>query len=142
VTIQLMAEECDAGDILFSEETPIGECEDASSLHDRLRDMGAALLQKTVRALAGGSAVPVPQDRSKATFAPILRKDDGFIDLSRPAIENERLIRAMTPWPGAALNGLKIHKACLAEDGRLKLLEVQAPGKRKMSYNEYLRGVR
>lgn len=151
VTAQRMAEECDAGDILLSESTPIGEREDAASLHDRLRDMGAALLQETVRAIAGGTAKPVPQDHAKATYAPILRKEDGVIDLSRPAREVDCLIRAMTPWPGAALDGLKIHKArpvtngsgprfIVCKDGILELLEVQAPGKKRMSAEDYFRG--
>jgi methionyl-tRNA formyltransferase len=142
VTTMMMAEECDAGDILMMESTPVGSREDAVSLHDRLRDMGAALLVKTVHAIAGGTAARVPQDHAKATFAPILRKEDGIIDPGRPAGETDRLIRAMTPWPGATLNGLKIHKAQIAEDGTLELLEVQAPGKKRMSYEEYIRGVR
>jgi methionyl-tRNA formyltransferase len=143
VTAQFMAEECDAGDILFSESTAIGEREDTPSLHDRLRELGAALLQKTVRAIADGTAKPVPQDHSKATFAPILRKEDGSIDPNLPATEQDRLIRAMTPWPGATLNGLKIHRARLVTRGggeTLELLEVQAPGKKRMSAEEYFRG--
>ncbi|MCL2003539.1 MAG: methionyl-tRNA formyltransferase [Oscillospiraceae bacterium] len=153
VTTQRMAEECDAGDILLMKSTPIGENDDAVSLHDRLRGMGAALLQETVRALANGTVAPKPQDHAKATFAPILRKEDGAIDLSRPAAEIERLIRAMMPWPGASLDGLKIHKARLAasgggprfvvcgDGGILELLEVQAPGKKRMKAEDYFRGV-
>ncbi|MCL1807573.1 MAG: methionyl-tRNA formyltransferase [Oscillospiraceae bacterium] len=145
VTTQRMAEECDAGELLFSETTPIGDREDTPSLHDRLRELGAALLQKTVCALADGTAKPIPQDHAKATFAPILRKEDGIIDPALPAAEQDRLIRAMTPWPGATLNGLKIHRARLVPDGdgeRLELLEVQAPGKKRMSAEEYFRGQR
>jgi methionyl-tRNA formyltransferase len=136
-----MAEECDAGDILFGEATPVCERETFTTLHDRLRGMGAALLQKTIRAIAAGTAVPIPQDHTKATFAPILRKEDGAIDPSRPA-EAERLVRAMNPWPGAYLDGLKIHSAKLSDDGTLTLLEVQAPGKKRMSAEEYFRGRR
>jgi methionyl-tRNA formyltransferase len=142
VTTQRMTGEVDAGDILLQESTPIGADDTAATLHDRLRDMGAALLVKTIRAVFDGTVTPIPQDHSKATFAPILRKEDGVIDPSRPAAESERLIRAMTPWPGAVLNGLKIHKAGLSGDGLLELLEVQAPGKKRMSYQEYLRGQR
>jgi methionyl-tRNA formyltransferase len=141
VTTQLMAEECDAGDILYQEAILIGEQEDASSLHDRLQNTGAALLQKTVRAIACGAVIPVPQNHEKATYAPILRKEDGVIDPSLSAVEIDRLIRAMNPWPGATLNGLKIHRACLTGDGTLKLLEVQTPGKKRMSAEEYFRGV-
>jgi methionyl-tRNA formyltransferase len=160
VTAQLMAEECDAGDILSSKATPIGEREDAASLHDRLRDMGASLLQETVSAIADGTAKPVPQDHAKATFAPILRKEDGIIDLTRPVREIDCLIRAMTPWPGAVLDGLKIHQARVVlpscapnaplgpasrrcgDGGILELLEVQAPGKKRMDAEEFFRGQR
>jgi methionyl-tRNA formyltransferase len=136
----MMAEECDAGDILLAESTQIGEDEDAVSLHDRLRDMGAALLQKTIRNIE--TIKPIQQDHAKATFAPLLRKEDGIIDMTRPAIEIDRLIRAMTPWPGAVLDGIKIHRARVTELGELELLEVQAPGKKRMKAEDYFRGVR
>jgi methionyl-tRNA formyltransferase len=135
-----MCEECDAGDIYYSESIPIGADEGFPSLHDRLRDLGASLLVKTVAAIADGTAVPAPQDHTKATFAPILRKEDGLLDITRPAAELERLVRAMTPWPGATLDGLKVHKARVGGDGKLELLEVQAPGKKRMSAEEYFRG--
>ena len=152
VTTMKMAEECDAGDVYFSESIPIGKDEYASSLHDRLRDLGASLLVKTVAAIADGSAVAVPQDHSKATYAPILKKEDGYLDLSRPAVELERLVRAMNPWPGtrrvAGDNGahgaqdedLIVHKARVGDDGSFELLEVQAPGKKRMTAEEYYRG--
>ena len=152
VTAQRMAEACDAGDILFSDATPIRDRDDAPSLHDRLRDMGAALLQRTVRAISGGTATPISQDHEKATFAPILRKEDGILDLSRPANELDCLIRAMTPWPGAVWNDLKVHRARPADEGNgpqflrcgdggiLELLEVQAPGRKRMNAEEFFRG--
>ena len=154
VTTQLMAEEMDAGDILLLEEIPIGAEETAGELHDRLRDLGASLLQKTVRAIAGGSVKPVPQEHAKATFAPILKKEDGIIDTSRPAPEIDCLIRAMNPWPGAMLGTLKIHRARFVphgdgprfvrcgDGGVLELVEVQAPGARRMSAEDYFRGKR
>ncbi|MDR1668360.1 MAG: methionyl-tRNA formyltransferase [Oscillospiraceae bacterium] len=154
VTTQKMAEECDAGDILLREETPIGADETAGDLHDRLRDLGASLLQKTIRAIADGTANPAPQDHAKATYAPILKKEDGVIDLSRPAAEIGCLIRAMNPWPGAALGALKVHRARIVpggsgakyircgDGGVLELLEVQAPGGRRMSAEDYFRGAR
>jgi methionyl-tRNA formyltransferase len=139
VTTQRMAEECDAGDILLQSSTLIGEREDAASLHDRLRDMGAALLAETVRNIK--TIKPIVQDHAKATYAPILRKEDGAIDENRPAVEIDRLIRAMNPWPGAYIGNLKIHRACLSDD-KLQILEVQAPGKKRMGYEDYLRGIR
>jgi methionyl-tRNA formyltransferase len=153
VTTQLMAEECDAGDILLAESLEIGVSEDAPSLHDRLRDLGAALLVKTIEGVSNGTVKPAAQDHSKATCAPILRREDGVIDISRSAAETERLIRAMTPWPGAVLGDLKIHRAQTVESGVgerfitcgdggiLELLEVQAPGKKRMSAGDYFRGV-
>jgi methionyl-tRNA formyltransferase len=154
VTAMRMAEECDAGDILLAKATPVGEREDADSLRGRLRDMGAALLRETVRAIGDGSVKPVPQEHAKATYAPMLTKEDGIIDLSRPMIELDRLVRAVTPWPGAVWNGLRVHRARPAPqgapkgpqfltcgDGRvLELLEVQAPGKRRMGAEEFFRG--
>jgi methionyl-tRNA formyltransferase len=152
VTTMKMAEECDAGDIYFSESIPIGAEEDASSLHDRLRDLGASLLKKTVAAITGGTATATPQDHSKATYAPILRKEDGILDLTRPAEELVRLVRAMNPWPRCRLaaggygthgvqdGGLIVHKARVDENGEFELLEVQAPGKKRMSAEEYFRG--
>jgi methionyl-tRNA formyltransferase len=142
VTTMKMAEECDAGDVYFCESIPIGKDEYAPSLHDRLRDLGASLLVRTVSAIADGSAVAVPQDHSAATYAPILRKEDGYLDLSRSAVELERLVRAMNPWPGAMLDDLKVHKARVGEDGSFELLEVQAPGKKRMTAEEYYRGKR
>jgi methionyl-tRNA formyltransferase len=154
VTTQRMAEEMDAGDILFAEETPIGPDETAGELHDRLKEIGASLLQKTVKAIADGSVVPAPQDPGRVTFAPILTKADGIIDTAKPAEELRRLVRAMNPWPGAVHGTLKIHRARVVEagegpqcircgDGRvLELLEVQAPGGRRMTAADYFRGLR
>lgn len=160
VTTMYMAPELDAGDMIFSESTPVGERETAGSLHDRLRDIGAALLLRTVDAIARGNAPRVPQEHEKATFAPIIKKEDGRLDFARPARELDCLVRGMNPWPGAYAGSLKIHAAEVLDekaggrpgtvleggrvvcgDGRLlRLTEVQGPGGKRMPVADYLRG--
>lgn len=101
VTVQRMAEKIDAGDILLQEATPIGPRETAGELTDRLAALGARLVVQAVADVAAGRASPTPQDPSKATRAPMLRKEDGAIDWGREAGCLDRFVRAMAPWPGA-----------------------------------------
>src|SRR4051794_5675211 len=77
----------DTGDMLLKAETPIGAEEDALSLSARLAPMGANLLLRTLDGIADGSVVPVKQNAAEATYAPILKKEDGRIDWGRPATE-------------------------------------------------------
>lgn len=91
----------DTGDILLSQKIPIGANDTASSLHDRLADLGADVLMKTLDLLEVKKIKPIPQDHSLFTYAPKLQKKDGHIDWSMPAEKIERWIRAMIPWPGA-----------------------------------------
>ncbi len=101
VTTMMMDPGMDTGDILLQAETPIGEKETFATLHDRLALLGARLLSDTVAGLKTGSVSPKPQDSSKATYAPILKKEDGHIDWSNDAVYIDRLVRAFNPWPGA-----------------------------------------
>lgn len=101
VTTMRMDEGLDTGDILMAQTVPILPRETAETLHDRLADAGAALLVGTLRGIADKTVVPVPQDHSAATYAPMLQKKDGRIDWTRPADRIEAFIRGMTPWPGA-----------------------------------------
>ncbi len=101
VTTMMMDPGMDTGDILLQAETPIGEKETFATLHDRLALLGARLLSDTVADLKTGSVWPKPQDSSKATYAPILKKEDGHIDWSNDAVYIDRLVRAFNPWPGA-----------------------------------------
>ena len=101
VTIMEMAPQMDAGDVLAQEATPIGPRETTAALTERLATLGARLLAQTLDDLAAGRIQPIPQDHAKATLAPSLRKNDGAIDWKRPAADLDRLVRAMTPWPGA-----------------------------------------
>jgi methionyl-tRNA formyltransferase len=109
----------DTGDILLMEKTAIGPGETAASLHDRLSLIGAQTLIDTLDQLQRGTLTRTPQDPEEATYASILKKQDGEIDWSLPADQIERLIRGMTPWPGAFTFSdgmrLKIFKASVLE---------------------------
>ncbi len=101
VTTMMMDQGMDTGDILLTEKTDIKPDETAAELHDRLSKMGARTLIRTLQRLQDGSLVRMPQDHAQATYAPMLKKTDGEIDWSMPAERIERLIRGVTPWPGA-----------------------------------------
>ncbi|MEX0642339.1 MAG: methionyl-tRNA formyltransferase [Pirellulales bacterium] len=91
----------DAGPCLGQERTPIDPDEDAEQLEARLAEMGAALVIRVIDDLAAGTARPVEQDRSQASKAPRLKKEDGIIDWSRSAQEIKNQVRALRPWPRA-----------------------------------------
>lgn len=91
----------DTGDVVDSWETEIGPEETALELNPRLAAAGAELLVKTLAGLAAGSAKKIPQDNDKATYAPILKKEDGRIDWRKPAKEIHNQVRGLLPWPGA-----------------------------------------
>jgi methionyl-tRNA formyltransferase len=101
----------DTGDILDKWETAIGPDETAPELSLRLADAGATILLQTLSHLEHGEAIPVPQDSARATFAPILKKDDGRIDWQSPAQQIHNLIRGFQPWPGAhaVFRGQSLH---------------------------------
>jgi methionyl-tRNA formyltransferase len=101
VTTMLMDEGLDTGDILISSELKIAPDDTSDTLHDRLADLGADLLIQTLNAFKTGDINPISQDHSQATYAPMLKKNDGRINWERPANTLETFIRGMTPWPGA-----------------------------------------
>ena len=90
----------DTGPILEQLEIQIGADETAPELMARMGDAGAPLLIRTLRKLESGEIQPAPQDNALATFAPPLKKEEGLLDWSRPAIEIYNRIRAFDPWPG------------------------------------------
>jgi methionyl-tRNA formyltransferase len=92
----------DAGKIVAQVKTEIGRNETAGELHDRLSQLAAPLLIKTLEQIADGSAVYVEQDHSKATLAPKLKKSDGFLDFNTPAESVCKKILGLWPWPGAS----------------------------------------
>jgi methionyl-tRNA formyltransferase len=101
VTTMLIDEGLDTGPTLLARSTPIGPDETAAQLEPRLARLGADLLLETVRGLADGTLSPVPQDHSRATLAPLLKKEDGRIDWSAPAATVACRARGFHPWPGA-----------------------------------------
>lgn len=162
--------EIDTGDILLQEKIAIGDAETAGELHDRMKEIGAQLLVKTIDALEKGQLQAQPQVQAAAEkHAPKLFKEDGEIDWQQPAALIFNRIRGLSPYPTAftRLQGktLKIFKAEVikgnelaapgiylsdhktylkfaAADAYLSLLEVQLEGKKRMVIEEFLRGVR
>ena len=139
----------------------------AGSLTGKLSALGARLITSAMELIAEGKLVPVPQDSSRATLAPLLRKEHGVIDWNLPALEIHNRVRGLTPWPGAYgnLDG-KIIKIIGSEvaagsgepgklyqdddntltvgagSGRLRILTIQPEGKKPMTAAEFLRGHR
>jgi methionyl-tRNA formyltransferase len=97
----------DTGPVAASAETPIDDADTAGTLSARLAQMGAALAVETIPHIVDGSAVVVPQDHTRATLAPMLKKEDGWLDFSLPARDVSARARGVDPWPGpvAALDG-------------------------------------
>ena len=168
VTTMYLSSEMDAGDIIFSEETEIGEYETSGELYDRLKKLGAELLIKTVREIEAGCAPRTPQDETQATYVSMLDKSLSPLDFTKPARAVVKWVCGLQPWPvaSAELGGvvLKIYSARLTHhhteavpgsivstgkdgieiacgDGETVLLtEVQAPEKKRMPAEDYLRG--
>ena len=115
VTIMHMAETMDTGDIILTEEVVLAEDETAGSLHDKLAEIGGPLLVKAMNALETGRAPRIRQNEEEATHVKMLDKTMGNLDFSRPAVQLERFIRGLNPWPTAytRLEGkmLKLWKA-------------------------------
>jgi len=167
VTIMRMDPGVDTGPILTQRATPIRPDETAESLSKRLANLGAELLMETLPGYLSGEISPKPQDDSLATYAPMLKKEDGELDFNQTAVQLARRVRAFHPWPGAFThwNGkmLKIQRAHPVPDvsnvpgerlvhqglpafgtvkGILALDEVQPSGKKSMPGDVFLRGAR
>jgi methionyl-tRNA formyltransferase len=91
----------DTGDMLLQREIEIGPQETAPELAARMSESGAPIMAETLRGLAAGSIAPKPQEHAKASYAPMLKKEDGRIDWKRPAKEIYNRMRGFAPWPGA-----------------------------------------
>ena len=155
----------DTGDILLARETLIGPDETAAELAARLAPLGADLLVETLAGLQAGSIVPRRQDEALASYAPILRKEDGCIDWNLAAREVYNRVRGFVPWPGAYtwFRGQRLHvwkarpagcpvgpgtvlsvgRRLLAGcgDGEgLELLEVQLEGRKRVVAEAFLNG--
>ena len=182
VTTMQMNEGLDTGDILLTEKVKLDPKETGGSLFDRLSDVGAQLLVKTLEEAKAGTLKPQKQNEEEASYVKMIKKSFGELDFSKEADALERLIRGLNPWPSAFthLNGkmLKIWDADVytkeqaeaefpeystdfkgAEPGQivavlphtffigcgkdlLKVNEVQAEGKKRMTSDAFLRGSR
>jgi methionyl-tRNA formyltransferase len=169
VTIMLMDEGMDSGDILLQQETPLGATETFGQLHDRLAKQGAELLITAMQQVFAGTALRKPQDSAVVTFAPRLTKETGRINWQQSCADIVNLIRGLCPTPAAYtfLEGqaLKIFAAepkpelrkettgtigtdtscglsVAADDGYVMIKEVQLAGKKRLTINEFLRGYR
>ena len=164
VTSMYMAEELDAGDMILTKSTEIGMYETSGQLFERLAPLGAELLSETIDAIAAGTAPRVPQDDTLATFAPMLLKSEAPVDWSQSAPRVISQICGLDPWPVATteINGtvyklfsprLSDKKGITGEilssengltiacgDGAVTITELQAPGKKRMSAADFLRG--
>jgi len=101
VTIMKMDAGLDTGPILAVRRTPILPADDSQTLHDRLAQLGAALLAESIPEYVAGRIKPQPQPAEGATYAAKIKKDDGRIDWNWPAAKIWNRLRAFTPWPGA-----------------------------------------
>jgi methionyl-tRNA formyltransferase len=157
----------DTGDILLQQEIPIAPDDTAETLAPKLAFVGAELTVKTLHGLQTGSIRPRDQDETQATLAPILKKEDGLIDFSRPAAEVLNRMRGFQPWPGAYSKfrgrNLQVWEAAALDrtvpesqmktegdrllvgcggDTAIELLELQLEGKKRTSAQDFLRGYR
>ena len=115
VTLMQMDEGMDTGAILATASTRIEDDDDASTLGERLSEMGAALLREQLPSYVAGELTPKPQDDAAATMAPLLNKAHGRIEWNKPARMVHNQIRGMYPWPGAYTilgdRRIKVHRA-------------------------------
>src|ERR1700678_3663201 len=157
----------DTGDILLQQEIPIGSDDTAETLAAKLAEVGATLTVETLRGLQTSTIHPRKQDNAQASLAPILKKEDGFIDFSRPAAETLNRMRGFQPWPGAYskfrgktlqiwrgvaldrrlssselhLEGDRLFVGC-GLNTAIELLELQLEGKKRTSAADFIRGYR
>ena len=156
----------DAGDVIRTVSTEIGEREDAAALTLRLSELGAQALSETIPTLADGTAKRTPQDESAFTYAPMLDRSLSPIDWTRSAWEIDCQVRGLIPWPCAATSvdgkSVKVYETLSGEmtadapgtmhavkrglsvacgDGRsLIITQLQAEGGKRMAAADYLRG--
>jgi methionyl-tRNA formyltransferase len=169
ISIMTMSEEMDAGDVLLAREAAIGPDDTTGTLTDRLAELGAAALGDAIDGLHAGTLHATPQPAEGVTLAPRIERAHARLEWSRPAVELERLVRAMQPAPAAwtrlAGQVLKVHRSAVGGEaplatpgtvvradpsglevatgaGTLRLTELQLAGKRRMDVAAFLAGHR
>lgn len=168
VTTMMTDKGLDTGDILLKREVPILPGETAEELTLRLAPIGAELLIETVRRLEAGDCPREKQNEAEASYFPMLKKEMGDIDWTLPAEKIVNLVRGLTPWPGTCFiwgegETVKVWKAETAEnpgftpgtiiaadakqglviaagENAVRVMELQAPGGKRMNAKDYLRG--
>lgn len=166
VTTMMMDEGIDTGDMLLQEETEIGESETCGELTERLSLLGAETLRKTLAEMEAGTLKRIPQNHAEMTYDPMLTKEMGYTDFSGSAEQIRGLINGLNPWPCVSISctegPLKLLRAVCAEaegvpgkilradpkeglviacgTGAVRILELQAPGGKRMRAEDYLRG--
>lgn len=169
LTTFIIQKKIDTGGILLQEEVAIDPEDTADDLSDRMSQVGADLLVRTLDLLESGDFTPLPQDKSKATRAPKIIPSDGLIDWKKPASEIVNLIRGLSSRPGAYTSferkKIKIYRAQLCDEasstarpgeiiradskcglivqtgaGAVKITEIQLEGKKRLPCCDYLRG--
>lgn len=119
VTVMQMDPGIDTGPILSHQSVQIAGDDNAVTLTTKLSEIGAELLIKTLPLYLAGTLIPKPQDNPLATYAHMIKKEDGLLDLSLPAVDLERRVRAFIPWPAAYTvwknQMLKIYRAHVVE---------------------------
>lgn len=101
VTVMKIADKLDAGDVIFTQKTPIEPTDTSGTLRARLAELSGEALLSALTLIKDGSATFTPQDHSLASYAPKVEKEHGVIDWNLPATEVDLLVRSMTPKPGA-----------------------------------------
>ncbi len=167
ITIMRMDEGMDTGAVLMQERAPVDPRDTAGTLTEKLSVLGAKLITRALPLVEAGKLTAAPQDGSKATMAPLLKKENGLIDWTLPAAGIHDRVRGLSPWPGAYtfLDGKMVKiittevidaqgepgllyvkdKSFLdvgAGNGLLRLVSLQLEGKRPMTAAEFLRGHR
>lgn len=166
VTIMQMDKGVDTGAIISQSSISIEADDTGGSLFEKLSRLGADLLIETLPRYISGELRPKPQNENEATYAPMLKKEDGLLDFMCPAEELARRVRAFNPWPGAFMDFdgaiLKVHRAHAevgdasagqrliyrgqaavgARGGLFILDEVQPAGRKSMSGRAFLSGAR
>lgn len=165
VSLMQMERGLDTGPVFVQEAVPLLPTETATTLHDKLAQLGADMLRRHLDGILNGRLSPTPQDDTLSTYAPLIQKENGRLDWHASGEQLDRQLRAMNPWPGAFTSWqgelFKVVAAVLVAAGKaetavpgqvldgglvqtgsdlMALQQVQPAGKRAMSIEDFLRG--